>query len=179
MYYSNNLKKIIHQSHQKRIGKVLMISIIIISLIMMLEPIRWIWDQVQINDQISMSKQNMKNISNMSELYSYDDVYYRNRENPKWSVSSTDSVPFIYVSDPRSDMVVSPGSTKTKYSYLTNKEKDDYIITDPSTYTSRALSGLPKHNSPMNGHLEESTSTCNNTNCQHVGYSRSMGVFGY
>ena len=121
------------------------------------------------NAQVSATEANLKQIGTGLELYNSDNQTYPVSAN----VSSTLMGPKYLNNTPNS-----PGPSGGAYVYTLAATSIEYTITDPATYDAASLANLGKATVAA-GVATAPTAKCGSAGCTHVGFSNSVGIFGY
>ena len=122
------------------------------------------------NAQVSATEANLKQIGTGLELFNSDNQAYPASAN----VSSTLMGPKYLNNTPNT-----PGTGGGAYVYTLAASSIEYTVTDPATYDAASLSNLGESGTPASGVATAPTAKCGLTACTHLGFSNSVGIFGY
>lgn len=116
------------------------------------------------------SQADLKQIATSLELYNSDSQNYP----ASGPISSTLPGAKYLNNTPNS-----PGQNGGAYTYTLAASGNEYTITDPATYDASSLGSLGKSSTPASGVATAPTGKCGASGCTHLGFSNTVGVFGY
>ena len=122
------------------------------------------------NAQVAAAQADMKQVGTALELYYSDNQAY-----PASGAVSSSLMGAKYLNNTPS----SPGAGGGSFAYVLNASNADYTVADPAKYDAASLTSLGAGAAPTGGLEAAPVGKCGAAGCTHVGFSNSVGIFGY